>query len=64
MKERLSGIVPDFKIHCKAELVFEINQIKEERATIILRHNHYPIEVEESLRIKAKQSIDRMLEMS
>ncbi len=40
MKQRLSGIVPDFEIHCKAELVFEINQIKEERGAIILGHNY------------------------
>ena len=27
MKERLSGVVPDFEIHAKAELVFEINRL-------------------------------------
>ena len=40
MKERLSGIVPDFEIHSKAELVFEINRIKQERNAIILGHNY------------------------
>ncbi|MCP4450842.1 MAG: quinolinate synthase NadA [Planctomycetes bacterium] len=40
MKERLSGVVPDFEIHAKAELVFEINQLKAECGTIILGHNY------------------------
>ncbi len=40
MKERLSGIVPDFEIELMAELVFVINRIKEERGAIILGHNY------------------------
>jgi quinolinate synthase len=40
MREKLSGIIPDFEIHMKAELVFEINRIKAERGAIILGHNY------------------------
>jgi quinolinate synthase len=40
MKEKLSKLVPEFEIKYKAELVFEINKLKEERGAIILGHNY------------------------
>ncbi|HAA78684.1 TPA: quinolinate synthase NadA, partial [Candidatus Latescibacteria bacterium] len=40
MQEKLSGIVPDIELRYKAELAFEINQIKKERGAIILGHNY------------------------
>ena len=40
MRERLSGVVPDFELRRKAELVFEINRLKEERGAVILGHNY------------------------
>jgi quinolinate synthase len=40
MKGMLSKLVPEFEIKYKAELVFEINQLKEARGAIILGHNY------------------------
>ena len=40
MHERLKGIVPDFELRYKAELVFEINRLKVERNAVILGHNY------------------------
>ena len=40
MMEKLSGIVPDIELRYKAELAFEINQLKKERGAIILGHNY------------------------
>jgi quinolinate synthase len=40
MKEKLTGIVPEFEIRHKAELAFQINQLKEERNAVILGHNY------------------------
>ena len=40
MKEKLTGIVPDIELRYKAELAFEINQLKKERGAIILGHNY------------------------
>jgi quinolinate synthase len=40
MKGMLSKLVPEFEIKYKAELVFEINKLKEERGAIILGHNY------------------------
>jgi len=40
MKSMLSKLVPDFEIKYKAELVFEINRLKEERGAVILGHNY------------------------
>jgi len=40
MKDMLSKLVPEFEIKYKAELVFEINKLKEERGAIILGHNY------------------------
>jgi len=40
MKEKLGKILPDFEIKYKAELVYKINQLKEERNAVILGHNY------------------------
>ena len=40
MKRKLAGVVPDFEIGLKAELVFEINRLKRERGAVILGHNY------------------------
>jgi quinolinate synthase len=40
MKEMLSKVVPEFEIKYKAELVYEINRLKEERGAVILGHNY------------------------
>ena len=40
MKVLLSKVVPEFEIKYKAELVFEINKLKEERGAVILGHNY------------------------
>ena len=40
MSRKLEGIVPDFEIRYKAELVYEINRLKAERGAIILGHNY------------------------
>lgn len=40
MKQLLSGVVPDFEIQLKAELVYEINRLKQERGALILGHNY------------------------
>lgn len=40
MKGMLSKVVPDFELKYKAELVFEINKLKEERGAVILGHNY------------------------
>jgi quinolinate synthase len=40
MRERLEGIVPDFELHHKAQLVFDINRLKAERGAVILGHNY------------------------
>lgn len=40
MRSKLSGIIPDFELQYKAELVFEINRLKRERGAIILGHNY------------------------
>ena len=40
MKGLLHKLVPDFEIKYKAELVYEINKLKEERGAIILGHNY------------------------
>ncbi|MDQ7007094.1 MAG: quinolinate synthase NadA [Acidobacteriota bacterium] len=40
MARLLDGIVPDFELKVKAELVFEINRLKRERGAIILGHNY------------------------
>ncbi len=40
MREKLSGVVPDFELQHKSELVFEINWLKAERGAVILGHNY------------------------
>jgi quinolinate synthase len=40
MQEKLAGIVPDIELRYKAELAFEVNQLKRERGAIILGHNY------------------------
>jgi quinolinate synthase len=40
MKSMLSNVVPDVELHYKAELVYKINKLKEEKNAIILGHNY------------------------
>ena len=40
MRAKLSKLVPEFELRLKAELAFEINQLKKERGAIILSHNY------------------------
>ena len=40
MQEKLHKVVPDFELKYKAELVYEINKLKEERGAVILGHNY------------------------
>jgi quinolinate synthase len=40
MKKRLSDLAPDFELRIKAELAYEINQLKIERNAVILGHNY------------------------
>jgi quinolinate synthase len=43
MLKKLEGLIPDFEIKLKAEIVFEINQLKAERNAIILGHNYMEV---------------------
>jgi quinolinate synthase len=40
MKTKLSHVVPDVELHYKAELAFQINQLKREKNALILGHNY------------------------
>ncbi len=40
MAAKLKGIVPEIELKYKAELAYEINQLKKERGAIILGHNY------------------------
>lgn len=40
MKEKLAHVVPDAELRLKAELVFAINHLKQERGAVILGHNY------------------------
>jgi len=40
LKARLSDISPDFELRIKAELAYEINQLKVQRNAVILGHNY------------------------
>jgi quinolinate synthase len=40
MKAKLSNVVPDVELHYKAELAYEINQLKQEKNAVILGHNY------------------------
>ena len=59
MEHRLDDLIRLCAVRCP-----HMNEITLEDTLNALRHNLYPIEVEETIRVKAKQSIDRMLAMS
>ncbi len=40
MREKLSAVVPDAELQLKAELVCEINTLKQEQSVVILGHNY------------------------
>ena len=40
LKTKMTGLIPDFEIEAKAQLVFEINQLKKEKNAVILGHNY------------------------
>jgi quinolinate synthase len=40
MRARLHNVVPDVELRIKSELVYEINQLKEEKNAVILGHNY------------------------
>lgn len=40
MKEKLGKLVPEFELRHKAELAFQINQLKKEKNGVILGHNY------------------------
>ena len=40
MKAKLENIVPDFELQYKAELAYQINQLKAEKNAVILGHNY------------------------
>jgi len=40
LQRRLGDLVPDFELLCKAEIVFQINQLKKSRNVVILGHNY------------------------
>ncbi len=40
LKTRLSDISPDFELRAKAELAYEVNQLKVQRNAVILGHNY------------------------
>lgn len=40
MSDKLRGILPEVEVRYKAELAFEINQLKEEKNAVILGHNY------------------------
>ncbi len=40
MKAKLGNVVPDFELQYKAELAYEINQLKKEKNAVILGHNY------------------------
>jgi len=40
LRDKLSGVVPEFELRMKAELAYEINRLKAERGAIILGHNY------------------------
>jgi quinolinate synthase len=40
MKTQLGDVVPDFELQYKAEIAYQINQLKQERNAVILGHNY------------------------
>ena len=40
LRERLSGVVPDFELRRKAEIALEVNRLKREKDAVILGHNY------------------------
>jgi quinolinate synthase len=40
LQQKLKGLMPEFEIRIKAELVYEINALKRERGAIVLGHNY------------------------
>ncbi len=40
MKSKLDKVVPDFELRYKAELAYQINQLKKEKNAVILGHNY------------------------
>lgn len=40
LKKKLAKVVPEFELRQKAELAFEINQLKKEKNAVILGHNY------------------------
>ena len=40
LREKLKDVVPEFELHYKAEIAFEINRLKAERGAVILGHNY------------------------
>ena len=40
LRERLSGVVPDFELRRKAEIALEVNRLKGEKDAVILGHNY------------------------
>ena len=40
MKAKLSRVVPDVELRYKAELAYQINQLKQEKNAVILGHNY------------------------
>ena len=40
MRMKLAHLIPDVELKIKAELVYEINRLKQEKKAIILGHNY------------------------
>ena len=40
LKEKMAGLVPEFELEAKAELVYKINKLEKEKNAIILGHNY------------------------
>jgi quinolinate synthase len=60
MRTKLAGIVPDFEIQLKAELAYQINQLKREKNAVILGHNY----MEPALFVSVPDYVGDSLELS